>query len=58
MALQNITLAYIGLEEEEEEEEKKEQVKQLEDYTQSILAGENPFKKRKRKGRRCPKRTS
>jgi len=38
-ALESLTQAYKGL----KEEEKKEQVKQLEDYTQSILAGENPF---------------
>ena len=45
-ALESLTQAYKGLEE-EEEEEKKEQVKQLEDYTRSILAGENPFIKGK-----------
>ena len=38
-ALESLTQAYKGL----EKEEKKEQVKQLEDYTRSILAGENPF---------------
>src|SRR6266699_3915985 len=38
-ALESLTQAYKGL----EEEEKKEQVKQLKDYTRSILAGENPF---------------
>ena len=38
-ALESITQAYEGLKKEEE----KEQVKQLEDYTKSILAGENPF---------------
>src|SRR6266567_9609288 len=38
-ALESLTQAYKGL----EEEEKKEQVKQLEDYIWSILAGENPF---------------
>src|SRR6266566_2348484 len=38
-ALESLTQAYKGL----KEEEKKEQVKQLEDYTQSILARENPF---------------
>jgi len=48
-ALESLTQAYKGLEEEEEEEEKKEQVKQLEDYTRSILAGENPFIKGKEK---------
>ena len=47
-ALESLTQAYKGLEE-EEEEEKKEQVKQLEDYTRSILAGENPFTKGKEK---------
>src|SRR6266704_5131750 len=41
-ALESLTQAYKGLKE-EEEKEKKEQVKQLEDYTRSILAGENPF---------------
>ena len=41
-ALESLTQAYKGLEE-KEEEEKKEQVKKLEDYIQSILAGENPF---------------
>jgi hypothetical protein len=52
-ALESLTRAYKGLEEEEEEEEeeegKKELVKQLEDYTRSILAGENPFIKGKEK---------
>src|SRR6266567_7872462 len=38
-ALESLTQAYKGL----EEKEKKEKVKQLEDYTQSILVGENPF---------------
>src|SRR6266568_9489467 len=38
-ALESLTQAYKGL----KEEEKKEQVKQLQDYTRSILAGENPF---------------
>jgi len=38
-ALESLTQAYKGL----EEKEKKEQVKQLEDYTRSILVGENPF---------------
>jgi len=47
-ALDSLTQAYKGLEE-EEEEDKKEQVKQLEDYTRSILAGENPFTKEKEK---------
>src|SRR6266567_1707647 len=42
-ALESLTQACKGLEEKEEEEEKKEQVKKLEDYTRSILAGENPF---------------
>ncbi len=46
-ALESLTQAYKGLK--EEEQEKKEQVKQLEDYTQSILAGENPFIKGKEK---------
>jgi hypothetical protein len=45
-ALDSLTQAYKGLEE-EEEEDKKEQVKQLEDYTRSVLAGENPFIKGK-----------
>src|SRR6266705_1820089 len=50
MALESLIQAYKGLEEEEEEEqEKKEQVKKLEDYTRSILAGENPFIKGKEK---------
>ena len=40
-ALESLTQAYKGLE--ENENKKKEQVKQLEDYTRSILAGENPF---------------
>src|SRR6266567_4842487 len=38
-ALESLTQAYKGL----KKEGKKEQVKQLEDYTRSILAGENPF---------------
>ena len=38
-ALESLIQAYKGL----KEEEKKEQVKQLEDYTRSILAGETPF---------------
>jgi hypothetical protein len=44
-ALESLTQAYTGLEEEEEEEreEIKEQVKQLVYYTRSILLGENPF---------------
>ena len=42
-ALESLTKAYIGLEEEEEKEEEKEQVKQLEDYTRRVLVGENPF---------------
>src|SRR6266702_933788 len=46
-ALDSLTQAYKGLE--EKEEDKKEQVKQLEDYTRSILAGENPFIKGKEK---------
>jgi hypothetical protein len=62
-ALDSLTQAYKGLEGEEEEEEekeeeekeeeekenKKEQVKQLEDYTRSVLVGENPFIKGKEK---------
>jgi len=49
-ALDSLTQAYKGLEEEEEEKEnKKEQVKQLEDYTRSVLVGENPFIKGKEK---------
>jgi hypothetical protein len=48
-ALDSLTQAYKGLEEEEEEEDKKEQVKQLEDYIRSVLAGENPFIKGKEK---------
>ena len=40
-ALDSLTQAYKGLE--EEKEDKKEQVKQLEDYIRSILVGENPF---------------
>ncbi|OCK86592.1 uncharacterized protein K441DRAFT_672129, partial [Cenococcum geophilum 1.58] len=44
-ALESLTQAYKGL----EKEEKKEQVKQLEDYTRSILAGENPFIKGKKR---------
>ena len=51
-ALESLIQAYKGLEEaEEEKEEEKEQVKQLEDYTRSILAGENPFKKGKEKAK-------
>jgi hypothetical protein len=42
-ALDSLTQAYIGLEEEEEEEEIKEQVEQLVYYTRSILLGEKPF---------------
>jgi len=46
-ALESLTRAYRGLEEEEEEEEEreelKEQVKQLVYYTRSILLGEKPF---------------
>ena len=42
-ALESLTKAYTGLEEEEEREEIKEQVKQLVYYIQSILVGENPF---------------
>ncbi len=42
-ALDSLIQAYKGLEEKEEEEEKMEQVKLLEDYTQSILVGGNPF---------------
>ena len=48
-ALESLIQAYKGLEEEEEEEEEKEQVKQLQDYTRSILAGENPFTQGKEK---------
>jgi len=52
-ALNSLTQAYKGLEEEEEEEEEekekeiKEQVKRLMFYTQSILLGENPFIQKK-----------
>src|SRR6266571_3586277 len=46
-ALESLTQAYKGLD--EKEKEKKEQVKQLEDYTRSILAGENPFTQGKEK---------
>jgi len=46
-ALDSLTQAYKGLK--EEEEDKKEQVKQLEDYTRSVLVGENPFIKGKEK---------
>jgi hypothetical protein len=42
-ALESLTQAYRGLEEEEEREELKEQVEQLVYYTRSILLGENPF---------------
>jgi hypothetical protein len=51
-ALESLTKAYRGLEEEEEKEEEekeeernkiKEQVKQLVYYTRRILIGENPF---------------
>src|SRR5882757_9572811 len=44
-ALESLTQAYRGLEEEEEEEreELKEQIGQLVYYTRSILLGENPF---------------
>jgi hypothetical protein len=54
-ALDSLTQAYKGLKEEKEKEEKeekenkKEQVKQLEDYTSSVLAGENLFIKGKEK---------
>ncbi len=41
-ALESLTQAYIGLED-EEEEEIKEQIKQLVNYTRSILLGEKPF---------------
>ena len=44
-ALKSLTQAYKGLKKKEE----KEQVKQLEDYTQSILTRENPFIKGKEK---------
>ena len=50
-ALESLVQAYKGLEEEEEKEEEKEQVKQLEDYTRSILVGENPFIKGKEKAK-------
>src|SRR6266567_7077045 len=46
-ALESLTQAYKGLD--EKEEEKKEQVKQLEDYTRSILAGEKPLHKEKKR---------
>src|SRR6266571_3292511 len=46
-ALESLTQAYKGLD--EKEKEKKEQVKQLEDYTRSILAGEKPFTQGKEK---------
>jgi len=46
-ALESLTQAYKGLE--EKEKEKKEQVKQLEEYIRSILAGENPFTQGKEK---------
>jgi len=42
-ALESLKQAYIGL----EEEEKKEQVKELGNYIQYILQGENPFIKEK-----------
>ena len=43
-ALDSLTQAYTGLEEEEEErEEIKEQVKQLVYYTRSVILGGNPF---------------
>jgi len=52
-ALDSLTKAYIGLEEEEEEEEEreeiKEQVEQLVYYTRSILLGESPFTQEKEK---------
>jgi len=48
-ALESLTQAYKGLEEEGKEE--KEQVKQLEDYTRSILAGETPFIQGKEKAK-------
>src|SRR6266568_3817824 len=46
-ALESLTQAYNGLD--KKEKEKKEQVKQLEDYTRSILAGEKPFTQGKEK---------
>jgi len=50
-ALDSLTKAYIGLEEEEEEEreEIKEQVEQLVYYTRSILLGESPFTQEREK---------
>src|SRR5882762_1460576 len=39
MALESLNQAYIGL----EKEERKEQVKELGNYVQRILQGENPF---------------
>src|SRR6266571_8008460 len=46
-ALESLTKANKGLD--EKKKEKKEQVKQLEDYTRSILAGEKPFTQGKEK---------
>src|SRR6266481_3703316 len=43
MALESLNQAYIGL----EKEERKEQVKELGNYIQRILQGENPFIKEK-----------
>ena len=48
-ALESLTQAYKGLEAEGKEE--KEQVKKLEDYTRSILAGETPFIQGKEKAK-------
>jgi len=42
-ALESLNQAYIGL----EERESKEAVKELENYVQRILLGENPFIKEK-----------
>ncbi len=42
-ALESLNQAYIGL----EERESKEAVKELENYVQRILLGENPFTKEK-----------
>ena len=42
-ALESLNQAYIGL----EERESKEAVKELGDYVQRILLGENPFRKEK-----------
>jgi len=63
-ALDSLIQAYTGLEDEDKDkEEVKEQVEQLVYYTRRILLGESPFiqekeRRKKRKSKQCPKRTS